>query len=128
MSHLTHRDTNGDVELYLWGRRIRLGKKVEPYLPLQKVRKELEKGIGIQTEPDIMLVVPGKLLICIEAKFGSDHTAANGKDVPVGQKPKKPDSIISRYCGQNRLIDSGEIFDLSKVPSCRCFTTSCLGI
>jgi len=64
-----------------------------------------------------MLVVPGKLLICIEAKFGSDHTAANGKDVPVDQKPKKPDALMRKYCEQNWLIDTCQIFDASKSTS-----------
>ena len=47
------------------------------YEPLKRVRRALEPKIrAFFTEPDIMLVVEGEMLVCIEAKFGSGNPLA----------------------------------------------------
>lgn len=107
----------GDVELYLWGGRIDLESgQFSLYKPLEDVRDRLERDIrGFATEPDIMLVVPGEVLICIEAKFGSKNPIADHGDEKGTKKQKKPADLIERYCPENGIIDAREIFDLSPV-------------
>jgi hypothetical protein len=58
------------------------------------------------TEPDIMLVVPGELLICIEAKFGSGNPLAHpGQNAP-GNKPTDLDGLIARYLPNDAMTGS----------------------
>lgn len=116
--HITSEAVNDDVELYLWGAKIDLksGKHTQ-YKPLQSVRNHLESDIGkYKTEPDVMLVVPGKILICIEAKFGSKNPIS--KEVPegAGEKPKSRRNLIERYCTKNEIKDMNEIFDAESMP------------
>jgi hypothetical protein len=60
-----------EPELYLWGNRIDApGGRFEE---LDDVRRVLEPGEGIPTEPDIILRVPGQAVVLIEAKFGSSN-------------------------------------------------------
>lgn len=68
-----------DPELYLWGNKITPdGATLWP--ALVDVRIRLEDELKIQTEPDIAIRVPGKLLVVIEAKFGSKNGTLDGKD------------------------------------------------
>jgi hypothetical protein len=54
---------------------------------LRRVRDLLEKDIqGFPTEPDIMLIAPDEMLICIEAKFGSANPLAH--DSPTAGRGK----------------------------------------
>jgi hypothetical protein len=78
--HLTGRPLSGEPDLYLWGQHIDVSSVVRGvYVPLNHVRDCLEKTIrGFRTESDIMLVVQGEMVICIEAKFGSGNTLAHG--------------------------------------------------
>jgi len=108
-----------DVNLYLWGNNIDLTSgKSEPYPHLQKIREHLEKDIRqFKTEPDIMLIVPKKLVICIEAKFGSKNPIATDKTEAEGEKPKRMDRLIERYYDKNDLIKSYDIFDFATKPT-----------
>jgi hypothetical protein len=108
----------GEVELYLWGNKVDLGHAgVAPYEYLKDVRHALESDVGkFKTEPDIMLIVPKKILICIEAKFGSKNPIAKEVDNASGQKPKSVMGLQARYCGKNSIINSEKIFDFSKCP------------
>jgi len=118
--HITGTETMQDVELYLWGGRIDLenGTFEHPYRPLEKVRGCLEQDItAFQTEPDIMLVVPGEALICIEAKFGSSNPSAKEVKEAAGQKSKSVDCLIDRYCHKNSMVNCQEIFDLGNLPA-----------
>ena len=67
---LTGHELRGTPDLYLWGRRIDSPSGIPKlYEPLRRVRTKLEGGIrAFHTEPDIMLVAEGELLVCIEAK------------------------------------------------------------
>jgi hypothetical protein len=60
-----------EPELYLWGNRI--DSECKQCEKLKTVRRELEKGFSIPTEPDVMLCVPGQAIVLIEAKFGSSN-------------------------------------------------------
>jgi hypothetical protein len=98
---LTGRPLSTEPDLYLWGRRIDLrGGDAALYAPLQKVRDALERGIHpFVTEPDIMLVAEGEMLICIEAKFGSANTLAHDSKLNTGDKPTSRDGLLQRYLG-----------------------------
>jgi len=100
-----------DVSLCLWGNNINLiNKTTKPYDSFMKVRKELEGDITrFNTEPDIILTIPGKLVICIEAKFGSKNPIAKEHKEEFGEKPKKRERLIKRYWENNRII-SKDIF------------------
>jgi hypothetical protein len=103
---LTGRSLSGEPELYLWGQRIDIngGKRGNgehrAYPALLKVRESLEGGITrFGTEPDIMLVINGEMVICIEAKFGSGNPLAYGGDVKQGEKPTSRAGLLERYLG-----------------------------
>lgn len=92
-------DLAAEPELYLWGTAI------EPrngciglYPPLTSVRDRLEPDIQrYQTEPDVMLVVPGELVVCVEAKFCSGNPIASDRVVGPGEKPVDRIGLVSRY-------------------------------
>ena len=96
LSYITKRDIKDDVDLYLWGGRIDLEhNKFVAYKPLIDCREHLEHDIKrFATEPDIMLVVPKKIVVCIEAKFSSKNTVAEDKEAEAGNKPKKIDALV----------------------------------
>jgi hypothetical protein len=79
---LTGTVASGEPELYLWGNRI--DADCTPWPDLYEVRKKLEKGMAIPTEPDIMLRVPGQAIVLIEAKFGSPNGRLAGKKDRLG--------------------------------------------
>lgn len=102
LSAFTHLDINGEPELYLWGLQIRLDDPSGPsqFPHLTSARNVFEKGIKrFLTEPDIMLHVPGQLLVLIEAKFTSGNTIvlANSDHDLEGEKPKSLEGILQRY-------------------------------
>jgi len=118
VSYITKKNITDNAELYLWGGKIDLKNNIfQPYKPLLDVRKHLEHDIKrFATEPDIMLVVPKKVVICIEAKFGSKNPTAKDKEEVEGEKPKKIEKLIERYCRKNMIIDSSSLFDFKKMP------------
>jgi hypothetical protein len=89
---LTGQPATSQPELYLWGNRIDTA-STTPWSRLLEVRRELEDGLAIPTEPDIALCVPGQALALIEAKFGSPNgTLARKKD-----RYPTVDAYLSRY-------------------------------
>jgi hypothetical protein len=86
--------TMSEVELYLWGNRILKtpGTKMV-WDNLARVRDALERGTGFPTEPDIILRVPGRLLVLIEAKFGSSNATLFHKEDRFGGV----DEFLARY-------------------------------
>lgn len=116
VSIISEKPIQEEVELYLWGSKIDFKTQAKQYQHLISVRDKLESDIHrFQTEPDIMLIVPQKILICIEAKFASDHSLAKEKDVQPGEKPKKLSALIDRYCTKNKCIIADDIFDLGEL-------------
>lgn len=117
--YITRQKAQGRVDLYLWGNRIDLKDKPVLYGPLDSVRKRLEGDIRMfKTEPDIMLVVPKKAVICIEAKFGSKNPIAMDMEEKEGEKPKKIGKLIDRYCIKNDIVDLRKVFiEYDKMPS-----------
>ena len=114
---ITGTSFSDEIHLYLWGSRINLmDNKSALYIPLVNVREALEQDIkNFKTEPDIMLVIPKKLVICIEAKFGSKNPIAKDIDEVVGEKPKKISRLQERYCEQNKIIVCDKIFNFMGV-------------
>jgi hypothetical protein len=115
---LTDRDVATEPSLYLWGRLVDVtGSKSAPdyYEPLIEIRNQLEHGINkFRTEPDVMLVLNGRLVICVEAKFGSGNTLAHEGKVKDGEKPVDRAGLLRRYleCAPvetRRIIDRKNI-------------------
>jgi hypothetical protein len=102
LSSLTGLSIKTKPELYLWGLRIRLDESAAPttFPALKDARTTFEKGIAnYLTEPDIILYVPGHVLLLIEAKFTSGNTIAleaASQDV-TGEKPRSLEGILRRY-------------------------------
>jgi hypothetical protein len=80
---LTAIEADCEPELYLWGIRF---SDDEPQVwgNLRKVRDELERRAGIPTEPDIILRIPGRVIVLIEAKFGSSNGTLLGQEDRFG--------------------------------------------
>lgn len=108
MSWLAGRKIDGEPELYLWGCRVdfRAGKFV-PYSLLKEGRVVIEPDIKrFPTEPDVMLIVPGKFVMCIEAKFTSGNTLAQKEETAeTGEKPKHTRALLDRYLYCNAFWD-----------------------
>ncbi len=98
---LSQIDSSDEPELYLWGLRISLDDPAtpKPFGTLCAARKIFENDIkGWRTEPDIMLYVPERFLILVEAKFTSGNPIADTGETDVpGEKPKTPAGILGRY-------------------------------
>jgi hypothetical protein len=117
---LTGRTVVTEPSLYLWGELIDLKQcKRERFQPLDMVRNRIEHDIKrFKTEPDIMLVIHGQLIICVEAKFSSGNPLSHEGEVKDGQKPTDRTGLLWRYLDQatvetKRIIDGngiGEIF------------------
>jgi hypothetical protein len=80
------------------------------------VRAALEPDIHTYvTEPDIMLVADGEMLVSIEAKFGSGNPLAHEGMVKKGEKPITRAGLLERYLGNNtsqrtkRIVQSEHI-------------------
>jgi hypothetical protein len=98
---LTGRSLRREPHLYLWGHRIDdANGKHGLHEGLRELRKRLEPDIHpFVTEPDIMLVADGEMLICIEAKFGSGNPLAHDSNPKDGEKPTSRDGLLARYLG-----------------------------
>jgi hypothetical protein len=102
LSSLTGISMKGEPELYLWGLKVGLNDSSKPILfsPLKCARDQFEKGVAkFLTEPDVILFVPGQLLVLVEAKFTSGNTIASGEasDDVSGAKPKSREGVLKRY-------------------------------
>ena len=88
---LTGIEVDIEPELYLWGVKI---SNEEPcaWDKLKKVRSDL-KETGIPTEPDVILRVPGRAIVLIEAKFGSPNGTLFGNEKRFG----KVAEFLDRY-------------------------------
>lgn len=101
-------DVSDAPDLFLWGNCMNRG--CLPSHELQTVRQELEADLRIPTEPDIMLRVSGKVLVLIEAKFGSPNGVLKGKKKRFGgvedflrryrPKPNCPDPLNRNWIQQ----------------------------
>ena len=92
-------DIGGDPDLYLWGERVDVrGGASGCYQRLVDTRRVLENDIRrFKTEPDIMLVLEGRVVICIEAKFGSGNPLAHHGKQRADEKPTDRDGLLRRY-------------------------------
>ena len=108
MSWLAGRKIDGEPELYLWGCRVDFrGGTFVPYALLKDARCVIEPDIRrFPTEPDVMLIVPEKMTVLIEAKFTSGNTLAQNQETPtVGEKPKDVRGLLDRYFYRNAFWD-----------------------
>lgn len=114
-------EISGEPALYLWGERVDVKGEASGvrYKQLDDTRSNLELDIErFMTEPDIMLVLDGRIVICIEAKFGSGNPLAHLGTSKAGEKPTDRDGLLRRYVDRasartKRIIDCdriGEIF------------------
>ena len=96
---LTGRGVRSEPQLYRWGERINLdGDRGARFNPLDLVRDRLEGEIGkYKTEPDIMLVVDGQLVVCVEAKSGSGNPLAHESNVKADEEPTSRNGLLERY-------------------------------
>lgn len=102
ISTFTHQGSKTEPELYLWGLNVRLNDSSTPSLfpALESARGIFENGIEkFLTEPDIMLYVPGEVLVLVETKFTSGNTIASTSATHdlIDEKPKSRDGILQRY-------------------------------
>jgi hypothetical protein len=113
--------SKNEPELYLWGLKVCLQDSSRPKLfpALDCARARFEKGITkFLTEPDIILYVPGQVLVLVEAKFTSGNTIAStsaSHDVD-GEKPKSREGILKRYSSTELPADAAQ-----SQPTSTCF-------
>jgi len=109
---------NNPVELYLWGYRIDLASNTAPYYPyLNQLINELEPGISIATEPDIILRVPGDMLVFIEAKFTSENSLSKDRPAKEGENPHSAREMVQRYVEQNPFLAEANPFAPDRFPA-----------
>ena len=109
---------NNPVELYLWGYRVDLASNTAPYYPyLNQLINELEPGITIATEPDIILRVPGDMLVFIEAKFTSENSLSKDRPAKAGEKPHRVREMVQRYVEQNPFLAEANPFAPDRFPA-----------
>lgn len=110
---LTGRELRQEPRMFMWGRQVTPGDgQGLPYAPLLKVRDRLEEDItNFWTEPDIMLVADGELVISIEAKFGSGNTLAVDREAPKGAKPTARAGLLDRYLGARTSVRTRAIIE-----------------
>ena len=82
-------DLDGEPELIVWGHLLEQT-TVAPLSELKTALDQLEDTTGQQTEPDIILRVPGWGWIFVEAKLGSPTSTYNGR-------PDKLEGWKNRY-------------------------------
>ena len=108
---LTGRSLRSEPDLYLWGRRVDLVHgDHDTYPALRDVRDRLEPDIHtFVTEPDIMLVAPDEMVICVEAKFGSGNALTYERAPEDGKKPTSRAGLFARYLGDATTIRTKHI-------------------
>lgn len=90
-----------EVELYMWGNRITPEGTPTFFADLSQVRSQLEAGVGIPTEPDVILRVPGQAIVLVEAKFGSPNGRFAGKEKRFGSV----NDYLRRYFPKREMDD-----------------------
>ena len=103
----------------MWGELVDVKRNTrQRFQPLKTIRDKLERDIKrFKKEPDVMLVIYGMLVICVEAKFGSGNTLAHEGKVLKGQKPTDRAGLLRRYLDPasaetNRIINRDAIGDV----------------
>lgn len=116
--YLTGLQVDAEPDLYLWGELVDIktgGIERNRFGPLHDARDKFEKDIKhFQTEPDIMLVIDGQLVICIEAKFSSGNTLAHDAPEHEGEKPSSRSKLLQRYLAEASDETKG-VIDRSKI-------------
>lgn len=92
---------DAEPRMYLWGNQIQAGDVSPSWPELEAVRDDLEGGFEIPTEPDVALHLPGKLLVLIEAKFGSRNSTLDRKK----KQYETATAFLDRYVKPDRGPD-----------------------
>ncbi|MBI4244911.1 MAG: hypothetical protein HY606_12550 [Planctomycetes bacterium] len=124
---LTGKEFTDPPELYMWGEQVDLNNSASikgVYKPLEEARNHFEEDIErFKTEPDIMLIIPNKLVMCIEAKFTSGNPLAKeGYKKKEGEKPYDKTGVINRYLIENKWQFS-KVIDVEKIKASEKFHT-----
>ena len=87
-----------DVELYRWAG-CSQGATAEWSVcsTHSRAKSVSEEHQAVSQEPDIMLLVPGRALVLVEAKFTSGNTIAAKSGDADGEKPRTRAGILHRY-------------------------------
>lgn len=64
---------SNEIELIIWGNRISAS-GIEPWMQLAQLQRRLEPLHRQGTEPDVILRLPGRAIVLVEAKFGSANS------------------------------------------------------
>lgn len=96
---LTGINAADEPELYVWGNGIYGARRLEE--ELERTRHNLEAGMGIPTEPDVMLRVPGRAVVLVEAKLGSPNGTLRGKNLRFGST----EAFLARYRAAEGRVD-----------------------
>lgn len=120
LNYITGQEVHDNIDLYLWGRKIDFENKVtDLYPPLTEIRKILEPGRKgppkPPTEPDIMLIVPKRLIVLIEAKFGSKNPIAED-EAKQNRRRRTARELIEDYCFKNPFDMKSIFVDYNKMP------------
>lgn len=123
VAHLTDMQISSEPELYLWGEQIKLdGTRGERFTPLLEARQSLERyGGRFKTEPDVILAIPGEMVVCIEAKFDSLNPQSSKRPSKAIDGLKSRPGLLERYLPKaatemNSIFDR-QMIDESKVHS-----------
>jgi hypothetical protein len=97
----TGQDFDEEPELYLWGCRI-APNKFKTWDNLANLRNLLEpkNEVLTPTEPDIILRIEGKIIVLIEAKFGSRNGVLFKKEKAI-----TTESFLIRYAAKSKDSD-----------------------
>ena len=77
----------------MWGNKISPDESPTFFRDLSQVRSRLEKDVGIPTEPDVILRIPGQAIVLVKAKFGLPNGRFTGKEKLFGSV----DNYLRRY-------------------------------
>ena len=90
---LTGLKAKEEPQLFFWGVEVWPTYRSGVWSKLVEAQDYFEKGLDIETEPDIMLRVAGQALVLVEAKFGSPNGTLAKKKKPGVSLP----DFLNRY-------------------------------
>ena len=98
LEYLTGRTAKA-IQLYLWGYRIEFAAAEPGYFRALEVARDVFEAdvVRFRTEPDIILVVPGELIVVCEAKFTAGNKVARNIPTVDGEKPENAEDTVRRY-------------------------------
>ncbi len=109
---------SAEPRLILWGHEVpREGSKVVPWAPLGDPHRALEPRHQQKTEPDVILHVPGELLVVVEAKFGSSNPTLAERNKKRRRKRKPAEDAATFLARYRTRPDASDPLDRSAICS-----------